>query len=91
MLRPTVKVTLVSSSSLKWDNMRKELQSFAAIASSCRGGRITVEEFAQFLKLPVSPALLELFALFDRVRPLHFPYLQRLERSLQTAEAVKTT
>lgn len=51
---------------LKWDNMRKELQSFATIASSCRGGRITVEEFAQFLKLPVTPALLELFALFDR-------------------------
>uniref|UniRef100_A0A7N6BH16 EF-hand domain-containing protein n=1 Tax=Anabas testudineus TaxID=64144 RepID=A0A7N6BH16_ANATE len=51
---------------LKWDNVRKELESFAAMASSCKGGRITVEEFAGFLKLPVSPALEELFSLFDR-------------------------
>ncbi|XP_003969581.1 lysophosphatidylcholine acyltransferase 2 [Takifugu rubripes] len=51
---------------LKWDNMRKELESFAAMASSCRGGRITIEEFAHFLKLPVSSALEELFSLFDR-------------------------
>lgn len=53
--------------SLKWDNMRKELESFAAMASSCKGGRITIEEFARFLKLPVSSALEELFSLFDRV------------------------
>lgn len=31
-----------------------------------------MEEFARFLKLPVSAALLELFALFDRVRGLPF-------------------
>lgn len=48
--------------------MKKELESFANIACSCKGGRITIEEFAGFLKLPVSPALQELFALFDRVR-----------------------
>lgn len=52
---------------MKWDNMRKELESFAAMASSCRGGHITLEEFAHFLKLPVSSALEELFSLFDRV------------------------
>uniref|UniRef100_A0A4W6EE77 Lysophosphatidylcholine acyltransferase 2 n=1 Tax=Lates calcarifer TaxID=8187 RepID=A0A4W6EE77_LATCA len=51
---------------LKWDNVRKELEGFAAMASSCKGGRITIEEFARVLKLPVSPALEELFALFDR-------------------------
>uniref|UniRef100_H3C3X4 Lysophosphatidylcholine acyltransferase 2 n=1 Tax=Tetraodon nigroviridis TaxID=99883 RepID=H3C3X4_TETNG len=51
---------------LKWDNMRQELESFAAMASSCKGGRIAIEEFAHFLKLPVSPALEELFSLFDR-------------------------
>ncbi|XP_029000230.1 lysophosphatidylcholine acyltransferase 2 [Betta splendens] len=51
---------------LKWDNVRKELDGFAAMASSCRGGRITIEEFAKFLKMPVNPALEELFALFDR-------------------------
>ncbi|KAF5897084.1 lysophosphatidylcholine acyltransferase 2 [Clarias magur] len=51
---------------LKWDNMRKELENFAAIAQSCKGGRIRIEEFASFLKLPVSPVLQELFHLFDR-------------------------
>ncbi|KAF7670039.1 hypothetical protein LDENG_00079480 [Lucifuga dentata] len=51
---------------LKWENVKKELESFATIATSCKGGRITIEEFAKFLKLPVSPALEELFALFDR-------------------------
>lgn len=40
------------------------------MASSCKGGRITIEEFAKFLKLPVNPALEELFALFDRVRDM---------------------
>lgn len=58
------------SLSLKWDNLRKELEGFAAMASSCKGGRITIEEFASFLKLPVNPPLEQLFALFDRVRGL---------------------
>lgn len=56
------------SLSLKWDNVRKELEGFATMARSCKGGRINIEEFARFLKLPVNPALEELFALFDRVR-----------------------
>ncbi|XP_037103747.1 lysophosphatidylcholine acyltransferase 2 [Syngnathus acus] len=51
---------------IKWDNVRKELDSFAAMAISCKGGRITIEEFASFLKLPINPTLEELFALFDR-------------------------
>uniref|UniRef100_A0A672LM15 Lysophosphatidylcholine acyltransferase 2 n=1 Tax=Sinocyclocheilus grahami TaxID=75366 RepID=A0A672LM15_SINGR len=51
---------------LKWDSVKKELESFANIACSCKGGRITIEEFASFLKLPISPALQELFSLFDR-------------------------
>lgn len=51
---------------LKWDNVKTELEGFATIASSCKGGRITIQEFATFLKLPVNPALQELFALFDR-------------------------
>ncbi|KAB5525870.1 hypothetical protein PHYPO_G00145170 [Pangasianodon hypophthalmus] len=51
---------------LKWNNMQKELENFAAIAQSCKGGRIRIEEFASFLKLPISPVLQELFALFDR-------------------------
>ena len=59
------------SGSLKWDNVKKELEGFAAMAGSCKGGRITIEEFARFLKLPVNPALEELFALFDRVRDMY--------------------
>lgn len=59
------------STSLKWDNLKKELEGFATMASSCKGGRITIEEFAKFLKLPVNPALEELFALFDRVRDVY--------------------
>ncbi|KAF7688063.1 lysophosphatidylcholine acyltransferase 2 [Silurus meridionalis] len=51
---------------LKWDSMQKDLENFATIAQSCKGGRIRIEEFASFLKLPVSPLLLELFSLFDR-------------------------
>ncbi|XP_051567028.1 lysophosphatidylcholine acyltransferase 2-like [Myxocyprinus asiaticus] len=62
-----VKFTKISRKlELKWDNVKKELQSFANIACSCKGGRITSEEFAIFFKLPISPALLELFTLFDR-------------------------
>lgn len=60
--------------SLKWDNVRKDLEGFAAMATSCNGGRITIEEFARFLKLPVNPALEELFALFDRVRDVWIKY-----------------
>lgn len=60
-------ICIPRSLSLKWDNLRQELDSFATMASSCKG-RITIEEFARFLKLPVNPALEELFALFDRVR-----------------------
>ncbi|KAM6942572.1 lysophosphatidylcholine acyltransferase 2 [Xenentodon cancila] len=51
---------------LKWDSVRKELEGFATIANTCKGGRITIEEFARFLKIPVNPVLKELFALFDR-------------------------
>lgn len=57
----------ITSLSLKWNNMHKELENFATIAKSCNGGRIGIKEFAGFLKMPVSPVLQELFALFDRV------------------------
>lgn len=55
--------------------MKKELEGFAAMASSCKGGRITIEEFARILKLPINPALEELFALFDRVRMTYVFFL----------------
>ncbi|KAM6980136.1 lysophosphatidylcholine acyltransferase 2 [Aplochiton taeniatus] len=62
-----VEFTKISSKlNLKWENVRKELEGFATIASACNGGRIRIEEFAGYLKLPISPALEDLFALFDR-------------------------
>ncbi|XP_004600722.2 lysophosphatidylcholine acyltransferase 2 [Sorex araneus] len=53
---------------LDWDSIRKHLDEYAAIASSSKGGRIGIEEFAEYLKLPVSDVLRQLFALFDRNR-----------------------
>ncbi|KAG8563293.1 hypothetical protein GDO81_016007 [Engystomops pustulosus] len=51
---------------LKWDNFQKQLEVYASIADLSKGGRIGMEEFAGYLKLPVSDVLKELFALFDR-------------------------
>eukprot|EP00072_Mus_musculus_P052240 XP_006531114.1 PREDICTED: lysophosphatidylcholine acyltransferase 2 isoform X1 [Mus musculus] len=51
---------------LDWDGIRKHLDEYASIASSSKGGRIGIEEFAEYLKLPVSDVLRQLFALFDR-------------------------
>uniref|UniRef100_A0A8C2YL54 Lysophosphatidylcholine acyltransferase 2 n=1 Tax=Chinchilla lanigera TaxID=34839 RepID=A0A8C2YL54_CHILA len=51
---------------LDWDGIRKHLDEYASIASSSKGGRIGIEEFAEYLKLPISDVLRQLFALFDR-------------------------
>ncbi|XP_017385557.1 lysophosphatidylcholine acyltransferase 2 [Cebus imitator] len=51
---------------LDWDGVRRHLGEYASIASSSKGGRIGIEEFAEYLKLPVSDVLRQLFALFDR-------------------------
>uniref|UniRef100_A0A7M4E4V1 Lysophosphatidylcholine acyltransferase 2 n=1 Tax=Crocodylus porosus TaxID=8502 RepID=A0A7M4E4V1_CROPO len=52
---------------LKWDHIRDQLDTYAAIAGASKGGRIGIEEFADYLKLPVSDVLRELFLLFDRL------------------------
>uniref|UniRef100_A0A8D2E0S7 Lysophosphatidylcholine acyltransferase 2 n=1 Tax=Sciurus vulgaris TaxID=55149 RepID=A0A8D2E0S7_SCIVU len=51
---------------LDWDGIHKHLDEYASIARSSKGGRIGIEEFAEYLKLPVSDVLRQLFALFDR-------------------------
>lgn len=56
--------------SLKWNHVREQLDTFAAIASASKGGRIGIEEFSEYLKLPISDVLRELFHLFDRVSSL---------------------
>ncbi|XP_074067394.1 lysophosphatidylcholine acyltransferase 2 [Macrotis lagotis] len=51
---------------LDWEGVRKHLDEYAVIATASKGGRIGIEEFAEYLKLPVSDVLRQLFALFDR-------------------------
>ncbi|XP_006831120.1 PREDICTED: lysophosphatidylcholine acyltransferase 2B-like [Chrysochloris asiatica] len=51
---------------LDWDNIHQCLDEYAAIAVASEGGKIGIEEFARFLKLPISKPLRQLFALFDR-------------------------
>ncbi|XP_072488347.1 lysophosphatidylcholine acyltransferase 2 isoform X2 [Notamacropus eugenii] len=51
---------------LDWEGIRKHLDEYATIATATKGGRIGIEEFAEYLKLPVSDVLRQLFALFDR-------------------------
>ncbi|KAM4614458.1 LOW QUALITY PROTEIN: lysophosphatidylcholine acyltransferase 2 [Discoglossus pictus] len=64
-----VEFTKVSKKlNLKWDNVHKQLEVFASIAGTSKGGRIGIEEFANHLQLPESDVLRELFALFDRNR-----------------------
>ncbi|XP_021264113.1 lysophosphatidylcholine acyltransferase 2 isoform X2 [Numida meleagris] len=62
-----VEFTKISNKlNLKWNHVREQLDTFAAIASASKGGRIGIEEFAGYLKLPISDVLRELFLLFDR-------------------------
>ncbi|XP_016052705.1 PREDICTED: lysophosphatidylcholine acyltransferase 2B-like [Miniopterus natalensis] len=51
---------------LDWDSVHHHLDEYAAIAVAAKGGKIGIEEFSDYLKLPVSEPLRQLFALFDR-------------------------
>ncbi|XP_043859037.1 lysophosphatidylcholine acyltransferase 2-like [Dromiciops gliroides] len=51
---------------LDWDTVRKHLDEYATIATSSKGGRIGIEEFARYLMLPITDTLRQLFGLFDR-------------------------
>ncbi|KAM5256388.1 lysophosphatidylcholine acyltransferase 2B-like [Ctenodactylus gundi] len=51
---------------LDWDNIHQHLEKYAATAAASKGGKIGIEEFARYLKLPASEPLRQLFALFDR-------------------------
>lgn len=54
-------------SSLKPKQVDKELDELAESAKRERGKRITLEIFADYLKLPITDALTDIFALFDEV------------------------
>ncbi|XP_015989652.2 lysophosphatidylcholine acyltransferase 2B-like [Rousettus aegyptiacus] len=51
---------------LDWDSIHQHLDEYAAIAVASKGGKIGIEEFANYLKLPISEPLRQIFALFDR-------------------------
>ncbi|CAO2639042.1 Lysophosphatidylcholine acyltransferase 2B [Lemmus lemmus] len=51
---------------LDWDNIHKHLDKYAEIAVSSKGGKIGIQEFSSYLKLPISEPLRQLFSLFDR-------------------------
>ncbi|XP_029401150.1 lysophosphatidylcholine acyltransferase 2B isoform X2 [Mus pahari] len=51
---------------LDWDNIHKLLDKYASFAVSSKGGKIGIEEFSRYLKLPISEPLRQLFSLFDR-------------------------
>ncbi|XP_043734775.1 lysophosphatidylcholine acyltransferase 2B-like [Cervus elaphus] len=62
-----VEFTKVSQNlKLDWDNIHQCLDKYAEIAVASKGGKIGIEEFANYLKLPISEPLQQLFALFDR-------------------------
>ncbi|CAH6880619.1 lysophosphatidylcholine acyltransferase 2B [Phodopus roborovskii] len=58
--------TISQKLKLDWDNIHKHLDKYAAIAVSSKGGKIGIEEFSNYLKLPISEPLKQLFSLFDR-------------------------
>ncbi|XP_037355638.1 lysophosphatidylcholine acyltransferase 2B-like [Talpa occidentalis] len=53
---------------LDWDNIHQHLDEYAAVAAASKGGVIGIKEFANYLKLPVSEPLIQLFDLFDSNR-----------------------
>lgn len=50
---------------LSWDQVSESLDKFADIAKN-QDGKIGIDEFAAYLGLPVSPAITEVFNLYDR-------------------------
>ncbi|KAK2903518.1 hypothetical protein QQF64_009361 [Cirrhinus molitorella] len=56
---------LVRSLGLKHVNSQKHLQDYGKRAGKLQGQRLSLEDFAQFLDLPVSDELRHMFALFD--------------------------
>ncbi|KAK7147869.1 hypothetical protein R3I94_010408 [Phoxinus phoxinus] len=56
---------LVRSLGLKRENSEKLLQDYGNKAHKLQGERLSLEDFAEFLDLPVSDVLRDMFALFD--------------------------
>ena len=62
----TADSTVLSRFSLSYKNMNATLQQFCEIAQSDNVA-ISINKLAQYLELPVSPILQELFDLYDKV------------------------
>lgn len=54
------------SNRIKFDQANELLDKFGAMGATERGC-ITLGEFAAYLRVPVSPALEEMFSMYDRV------------------------
>ena len=52
---------------MNFDNMKSHLDKFCELAQNCSDGKVTIEDFAAHLNMPVSDALREMFSLYDRV------------------------
>lgn len=53
--------------SLKPEKLEKELKQFSESAKKRNGEKINLKEFAEYLSVPVTEKLEDLFALFDEV------------------------
>lgn len=52
---------------LKPEKLEKELKQFSESAKKRKGEKINLKEFAEYLSVPVTEKLEDLFALFDEV------------------------
>lgn len=59
---------------MKPKNTEKVLQEYGNRARKLEGQKLGLDDFAQFLDVPVSDMLRDMFALFDEVRLETFPH-----------------
>uniref|UniRef100_UPI00358F5F0C lysophosphatidylcholine acyltransferase 2-like isoform X2 n=1 Tax=Myxine glutinosa TaxID=7769 RepID=UPI00358F5F0C len=50
------------------EDLQMNIERFADVARGCKGGCLTIDQFASHLQLPISQPLRDLFSLFDRDR-----------------------
>lgn len=58
----------VANCRVSLDQMQALLEKFSSITTGTTNGQVSLHEFSKYLQLPESPALGDVFALYDRVR-----------------------
>lgn len=61
---------------MKPKNIEKVLQEYGNRARKLEGQKLDLDDFAQFLDVPVSDMLRDMFALFDEVKTVKIFYSQ---------------